>query len=327
MKTNQELLAEANKITFKIKADGALNARLYNKYERGLYFIKNALRVHGMDKYQYGLVLDHYVDNKTKVPVICSIHGEFLTQPGGHVSSSTGCPKCAKVHRPTTEEWIATAKSVHGDKYDYSRVVYKTNRDKVILGCSIHGFFEQEASAHTQGSGCNLCGNMVIASKLRSSVESFVDKANKLHNNFYRYDKVVYVNAHTKVTITCPIHSDFMQTPNNHLNGNGCPKCGARSSNIIYILKCEDTLWYKIGIATESPKERMQHIGGNLVSLYYAMCENPREHETYLHKLYKDFNVFHEGVRNGNTEFFSLNEDQVKQIIDYMSSIAIATEN
>lgn len=67
----------------------------------------------------------------------------------------------------------------------------------------------------------------------------------------------------------------------------------------------------------------MSGIGGNLEEVFHVVCENPGEHETYLHKLYKEFNVYHNGVNNGKTEFFSLNEDQVKQIIDFMSSIAI----
>lgn len=322
MKTNQELLDEANSIDFKIKSNGALNARLYGRHERGLFFIKNALAVHGMDKYKYGLVLDAYTDNKAKVPVICRDHGEFLTIPGLHVSSGTACPKCGGVHKPSTEEWIAMAREVHGDRYDYSKVIYKTNRDKVTIGCVIHGFFEQDAGAHTRGKGCNSCGNTVISHKLRSTLEEFICKAREVHGERYRYDKAKYVSAKTKLDIICPQHGTFSQTPNNHLNGQGCPFCGARSSNIVYLLRCVDTGLYKIGIATESPRARMQHIGGNLEEIYYVMCENPREHETYLHKQYKDFNVYHEGVRNGNTEFFSLNEEQVATVRQYMSSIA-----
>ena len=41
------------------------------------------------------------------------------------------------------------------------------------------------------------------------------------------YTKVVYKNNRTKVIITCRIHGDFEQTPNNHLQGDGrgCRKC------------------------------------------------------------------------------------------------------
>ena len=55
--------------------------------------------------------------------------------------------------------------------------------------------------------------------------EEFIQRASTIHNNKYLYDKVNYVNTSTKVTITCPIHGDFKQTPNNHLQGQGCQKC------------------------------------------------------------------------------------------------------
>ena len=56
-------------------------------------------------------------------------------------------------------------------------------------------------------------------------IEQFI----KIHhiNNIpkYNYDKFVYVNAHTKSIITCPIHGDFEQTPDAHKTGSGCKKC------------------------------------------------------------------------------------------------------
>jgi hypothetical protein len=60
----------------------------------------------------------------------------------------------------------------------------------------------------------------------RKTTEQFIEETNKLHHNFYTYPRTDYKNAHTKVTITCPIHGDFKQTPNSHLQGNGCPYCG-----------------------------------------------------------------------------------------------------
>ena len=41
----------------------------------------------------------------------------------------------------------------------------------------------------------------------------------------YGYSKVKYKNNNTKVIITCNIHGDFEQTPDNHFNGAGCSKC------------------------------------------------------------------------------------------------------
>lgn len=55
--------------------------------------------------------------------------------------------------------------------------------------------------------------------------DRFKEKANIKHDGKYTYCHVNYINAHSKVFITCPIHGDFEQTPNAHLNGQGCPKC------------------------------------------------------------------------------------------------------
>lgn len=127
----------------------------------------------------------------------------------------------------TTESWIAKAKEVHGDRYDYSKVVYTKSSEKVVIGCSIHGYFEQVAGSHTKGYGCNKCGNTSVADKSKMTTEEFVKKAREVHGNRYIYTKTVYESAHKKVTIKCPTHGEFEQVPNNHVkNASGCPKCG-----------------------------------------------------------------------------------------------------
>lgn len=54
----------------------------------------------------------------------------------------------------------------------------------------------------------------------------FIKKAFSIHGDVYNYSKVDYINAKTKVVITCSIHGDFDQTPDGHLHGQGCPVCG-----------------------------------------------------------------------------------------------------
>jgi len=58
------------------------------------------------------------------------------------------------------------------------------------------------------------------------TTEEFIHKAKAVHGDKYDYSKVEYINNHTKVTIICPEHGEFMQTPSNHLKGQGCPACG-----------------------------------------------------------------------------------------------------
>jgi hypothetical protein len=62
--------------------------------------------------------------------------------------------------------------------------------------------------------------------------DNFIYKANKIHNSFYLYNKVNYINAREKVIITCPTHGDFEQLPYNHLIGKGCNKCSIDRNKI-----------------------------------------------------------------------------------------------
>ena len=59
----------------------------------------------------------------------------------------------------------------------------------------------------------------------RLTNKEFIEKARKIHGDFYDYSKVEYINKNTKVCIVCPIHGEFWQTPDNHLKGQNCPKC------------------------------------------------------------------------------------------------------
>ncbi len=55
--------------------------------------------------------------------------------------------------------------------------------------------------------------------------EVFIYRANQIHGRKYTYDSATYVNSYTKLTIRCPAHGDFEQTPNGHLKGKGCLLC------------------------------------------------------------------------------------------------------
>jgi very-short-patch-repair endonuclease/uncharacterized C2H2 Zn-finger protein len=57
------------------------------------------------------------------------------------------------------------------------------------------------------------------------SKEQFIQRANIIHNNKYNYDLVNYINSQIKIKILCPIHNEFEQRPNDHLQGKGCPYC------------------------------------------------------------------------------------------------------
>ena len=119
-------------------------------------FVERAKKVHG-EKYDYSKV--SYKNNSTKVCIICkeSEHGEFYQVANTHLRGS-GCPKCKGGVRLTTGKFIDKAKSMHGDKYDYSEVEYKSSSTAIKIFCKIHGYFNQIPAAHLQGRGCPKCG-------------------------------------------------------------------------------------------------------------------------------------------------------------------------
>lgn len=121
----------------------------------------------------------------------------------------------------TTEEFIQKARLVHKDRYSYNKVNYKDSHSKIIITCFNHGDFEQSPNSHLQGSGCCKCKE----DNNRLPVNKFIEISKGIHNNKYDYSKIIYKDANKKVIITCPIHGDFEQSPNHHLNGSGCTEC------------------------------------------------------------------------------------------------------
>lgn len=178
------------------------------------------------NKYDYSKV--DYINSSTKVCIICPEHGEFWQTPNKHLMGR-GCPICAGNLVKTTEKCIEDFKKIHGDKYDYSKVKYVNNCTKVCIICREHGEFWQTPSAHLLGCKCPKCAikeaGGKLSKKLTMGKEEFIIKANKVQDNFFSYAKAEYINCHTNIIITCPIHGDFIQTPHSHLQGNGCPMC------------------------------------------------------------------------------------------------------
>ena len=118
-------------------------------------FIKRAREVHG-NKYNYSKT--EYVNQTTKVCIICPKHGEFWQAPNGHLEGK-GCKHCGHNTKLTTEEFIKRAKEVHGDKYDYSKVIYNGMEKSVCIICPKHGEFWQTPRHHILGfkCGCSKC--------------------------------------------------------------------------------------------------------------------------------------------------------------------------
>ena len=189
-------------------------------------FIKKAKKVHG-DIFDYSKV--NYINYNKKITIICSIHGEFLQTPHGHLSKR-GCKKCSfKIiglkKQNTTNQFVKKSQEIHNNKYNYSKVKYINHKAKVIIICPEHGEFPQIPNNHLNGSGCKKCANRLRGLRSRLSTEEFIKKAKKVHGHIYDYSKVDYNGRFVKVAIVCRKHGVFFQASGDHLSGHGCMKC------------------------------------------------------------------------------------------------------
>lgn len=139
-----------------------------------------------------------------------------------------------------TEKFITAAKKIHGDTYDYSKTVYKGVHSKVLITCPRHGDFEQTANTHKRGGKCRKCSYEERGQAKSMDTAEAIKLFGKVHGNRYIYDKVKYKRSHDLVTIICKEHGEFRQTPNTHLAGSGCPKCGIEKNTDRQRLRLSD---------------------------------------------------------------------------------------
>lgn len=210
-------------------------------------FIDKAIKVHG-DLYDYSKVV--YDKARTKVMITCvNCKNEFEMTPNKHLSRGDGCKlcsrtKCADDLRSNVDDFIKKSKLKHVDGsgvpiYGYNNVNYINSKTQVLITCKTHGDFKQTPSNHLWGFRCKHCRNENSGHSQRLTSEQFIKKSKRIHidengNPKYGYDKVVYINSHTDVIITCKNHNEFNQRPNNHLNGANCPICLNKTEQKLY---------------------------------------------------------------------------------------------
>ncbi|MBR6515290.1 MAG: hypothetical protein IKT40_00395 [Bacilli bacterium] len=188
-------------------------------------FIDKANKIHN-NKYDYSKT--EYINMHTKICIICPTHGEFYQLPCNHLKSC-GCYKCYKENKTySKEEFIELSNKIHDNKYDYSKVDFNNKiNGKICIICKIHGEFWQTIDNHLKGKGCPYCfGNK------KYTLESFIEKARKVHGDKYDYSQTSLTNLDDKgrIKIICPIHGEFYQTIDNHLKGQNCKYCATNRS-------------------------------------------------------------------------------------------------
>lgn len=189
-------------------------------------------KTHG-SKYNYDRVI--YTKMKDKVEIFCSIHGSFFRTPDHHIRG-TGCPKCQKISsgenqkKASAKVFQSKAEAIHGNYYDYSKVSYSGNKEKIEIICPKHGSFFQTPSNHLSGFGCPSCGRERTEASRKLSKDEFFERCREVHNDYYSYPEQQYRNPESIISVICPSHGKFLIKARNHLwIGQGCAQCFAEN--------------------------------------------------------------------------------------------------
>lgn len=325
--------------------------------------VAKANRVHN-NKYSYPV--QKYINTKTPAIISCPIHGEFSQRFDSHVNAGHGCPSCSRIkdlediNMLDLKEYyksfgslghhILEIQKLYKGLFTFDNLAISTAADTTQeIICKKHGIFYQSLTELKRGIGCIGCQKENHRIKYQ---ERFIALANKLHGNKYSYESTEYITAHTKVTITCSNHGDFSQSPNSHLSGNGCPRCGNeaistkgntllnkaikyRDSNkdtmslednnlYVFVFNKDGVNHCKVGVSLY-PTKRFKKIVNNFdggciyevfkLNSYKAYSIEYEIHEILNHR--RSFKTLDKKF-DGFTEVFKLNNEEVENLIEYI---------
>lgn len=184
-------------------------------------FVARANKLYG---YKYDYSDSCYFSANKRIEILCPTHGWFSQLAFSHLEGKEGCRHC------TDDRWlsnfIVAAQQIHGRKYDYRFALNKKGKASKLI-CPEHGIFWKSANQHLAGSGCPDCW-ISRRSKLQGE---FIAKAAIIHSNKYDYSLIDEIVRGKKLKILCPLHGEFLQTPETHLNGRGCRLCGIEGNS------------------------------------------------------------------------------------------------
>ena len=181
------------------------------------------------DKYCYDET--KFTAMNKKIAIYCNNHGGLFTQNAYSHLNGSNCPICSGNYCDT-EIFIEKAKISHGDRFDYSEVIYINSKNEIKIICPLHGSFYQLPTVHLRKDAlhCPECVRDKM-SKPKYSLDDFKKLAVEKHGKRYDYSLIVnYYNVRTSVPIRCYIHGVFSISAAAHLTGQGCIKCGYLSA-------------------------------------------------------------------------------------------------
>lgn len=269
--------------------------------------------------------------------------------------------------RKSLEKFIIESNIAHGNKYDYSNVVYTNNSAKIQIICPEHGPYFCIAKRHSHHrQGCPVCGIGAVNYKVhnlstRKTREQFLIEAKAVHGDKYDYSLCVYTGGKVKMPIICKVHGIFNRHAEHHINSkNGCPKCynerriGRTGTSgycetffnsypekknipaIVYVAKMhhKNDIFIKIGITTKlSIKDRFYYKSKNGTIITPVIEHQDTLYDAFLKEKYllavlAPYRFFPNRKFGGYTECFKINHDTITLLEAYFNiNIASRLEN
>jgi len=186
--------------------------------------------------YKRILINPVYNSNTEKLEWYCLIHNKTYYQHWANVTSGQKCPDCSREiatrnKTKSQEQFISEITEIYGSKYDYSKVKYINNNEKVCIICKIHGEFWSYAGNLLAKHGCAKCHHDKMQEDRSLNYDEIINKIKKVHGDTYDlslFDYSTYVNLYTKIPLICKKHGAFEIQLSNLAYGSksGCQKCG-----------------------------------------------------------------------------------------------------
>ena len=236
----------------------------------------------------------------------CLKHNVNYTQKGqGILYGRIGCPSCLKEFKSNQS---TSNKDNFLDKFfsrfpesefDFTNSVYIKANIHMQVVCSKGHTFSVKPNNLLSGHGCPQCHHIKLGYIFSRGREGYILKFREIHGDKYDYSSVGdFKNCKEKVDVICRTHGIFKITPDNHVQGKGCPLCGKsgyqpQRSGIFYILKVSDNV-IKFGITNDIErrlKELRKRNSYNLEVLYKFEFDDGYIAQTIESEIYRDSSI------------------------------------
>ena len=177
--------------------------------------------------YDIPLYKNEYRNQDSLMTFNCPKHGKYKQSLCSHMQGKTGCKKCEFNKRHSNNlEWNMKK------MYDYCKEhnldlpkegqKYKNEDTKYIFICPKYGEYEQSWEKHKLGRGCYKCKLDKISKSKTKSCKQYYSECK---DNSIDLPIEYYINDSTPINHKCSKGHIYLQTPSNHLHGQGCPVC------------------------------------------------------------------------------------------------------